>query len=156
MKIRVSRALQDVNDDDLQKEIKKFISSLKMIPQMNLTADSYLLFFNSKSKVLASKMSFQDENHLLLFINPKIQKTYIKTIFRFLLDENVNQKCLIIFSKKKLFIFNNKNFIKFLKLIPDYKERNLNIKVLEKSRNSFKYYETILLGIIIDFLDKHK
>ena len=114
-----------------------------------------MIILDFKSNYFISKVIIEQQNHLILLINPNINENYKKTILTSLNRENVNKKFLIIFSKKKFLIFNNKNMLKFLKLISDYEKRNLNIKILEKSQKSFKYYETLLLGIIIDFLESN-
>ena len=156
LKIRIKRAQYKLKEKEIQYHIKELINSLNMALQTNkLTIDSYLILYNSKLNTAAFKIFLEDKNNPLIFINPKVNKIFKKTILGYLLDEEANHKCLIIFSKRNQSIFSNKNLIKFLKLIPDHEERNLEVKTIEKSRKSFKYYETILLGIIIDFLDSY-
>jgi hypothetical protein len=154
LKIKNNCTQYDFKEEKIQYRINELINSLNMTLQMNKSAiDSCLILYDTKSAPLAFKIFFEDKNNLMICINPDVNKMYKKTILGFLPDKEVNQKCLTIFSKKKLSIFSNKNLIKFLKLMPEHEKRNLNVKILEKSRKSFKYYETILLGIIIDFLD---
>ena len=156
LKIRFKHIQYDLHEEKIQYHIKELINSLNMRLQTNgIIINSFLMLYNTKSNPLALKIFLEDKNNLMIFINPDLTKFYRKTILRFLFDEEVNQNCLIIFSKNKLSVFSNKNLKKFLKLMPDYEKRNLNVKIIENSRKSFKYYETILLGKIIEFIDSY-
>ena len=88
-------------------------------------------------------------------INPKIKGEFQKYLSSIINDDQIIQKMLMIFSKNSFLLLKNKDLLKLQDLIPDYEKRKLNVKILEKSRKSFKFNETLLLGMIIDFLELH-
>ncbi|MFX1274000.1 MAG: hypothetical protein ACFFBP_02145 [Promethearchaeota archaeon] len=134
--------------------LANLIIELKAILQKyKLNLNSYTLILDSKAMFLKYSMLSSINNKALILINPKINKFLIRKLSNILSDTNLKQKLLIIFSKKSFFFLNNINLKKFLKLYPDYEKRDLNIKIIEKSRKLFKYYETFLLGMVIDFLE---
>jgi hypothetical protein len=61
----------------------------------------------------------------------------------------------VIFNKKSIFNLTNKNYKNFLREFNESKNDFLNIITLEKARSSFKYYETILLGILVNIIENN-
>ena len=61
----------------------------------------------------------------------------------------------VIFSKNLSLFISNKNLKTFLKVFNNVNSEVFRLIVVEKARKSFKYYETILLGIIIYLIDKN-
>jgi hypothetical protein len=87
----------------------------------------------------------------IIIINPKIgdrlsseTHEYFKTTFT---------KVNTIFSRKSILFFKNKHLKKFLVKFAPQKNILSNCISIENANNSFKYYETILLGIIIDIIE---
>ena len=95
-----------------------------------------------------------DENNIgMISINPKINKVNMRKIS--VLAE-FESKLHLIFSKKSYLVLNNNNLKKFLKEFPHYNNLGIDLTIIEKSGKSYKYYETILLGIILNIIEKNK
>ncbi len=154
LKINLQNDYDDELSEDVREEgIKKIIATTKVhLQKMECPSSSYMLILDSTCKLLNFKILFEKENKAILLINPKINRYFRKTFSRILLSENIKRKLLIIFTKKTYLLLNNKNPKKISKLIPDDQKGKFNVKLLENSRKSFKYYETFFLGMIIDFL----
>ena len=58
-----------------------------------------------------------------------------------------------IFSKRNFFIFKNKKLKYFKKYFKEKNAKKVELIILEKSNRNFKYYETILLGMLIDTIE---
>ncbi|MFX1344220.1 MAG: hypothetical protein ACFFBC_14265 [Promethearchaeota archaeon] len=119
-----------------------------------LIANSKYVLLNL-SKPFFANIEIQKDPELigLLLINPRMNKYNIGGLKEILLAQSQITRFFYIFSKRNFFIFKNSNLKHF------YMEFDGNIKskaeliTLDKSNKSFKYYETILLGIIIDILE---
>jgi len=145
-------------EKEFQNEIKDFIiSAMDFLKKKEfISNERFFLISISKAPFLFNDVITKDKKDFrIILINPKIKKihqTYFSEISR-LYNSKLN--VLIIFSIKSRLIINNKNLITFQNLFLYEKPHFLELFTLAKARNSFKYYETILLGIIIDFLDKN-
>ena len=58
-----------------------------------------------------------------------------------------------IFSKRSFFIFKNKKLKYYKKYFKEKSAKKVELIILEKSNRNFKYYETILLGMLIDKIE---
>ena len=91
----------------------------------------------------------------MVLVNPKLNTVNIKNFSEILSCKDLKSQLFVIFSKKSNIILNNKNLKIFLEEFPKQNINNLRLLTLEKAKNSFKYYETILLGIIIDLIENN-
>ena len=142
-------------ENPIQKEIRSIIHTfLNLLEQKKLILNSNYILIN----YLESKISFNilndTRNFGMILINPKIKNVNIRNIYDILDQINLKSRIYVIFSKKKNFISNNKNLKRFLKIFPLESYGHLRFLTLTKVRKSFKYYETILLGIIVNLIEK--
>ena len=82
-----------------------------------------------------------------------------------ILNPNMNEKDLVrlsqsallysILSEKSILFFRNPNLKRMLQLKKDIHSGNFKIRVIKGAKKSFKYYETILLGEMINFFDNN-
>ena len=156
LKVKITNELNSKQvGETIKDEMKSSISMiLDLIKQKELIENSkYFLLNYSKFLAPASAVLSDSKNIGLILINPKITKKNIenfKEIFAY--SEKFNQP-YYIFSRRNFFFMKNKRFKHFnaeFKYADSYKG---NVSTLDKSNKNFKYYETILLGIIIDILE---
>lgn len=120
----------------------------------------YELIFNSKyfvincyKSILSYNSVLSDNNNVgMILVNPVLHILNKENLTELINKSDVEFQLYTLFSKKYLFFLNNPNLKIFLR---DFTTNNLNYFTLEKSRKYFKYYETILLGIIIDILERN-
>ena len=148
-----------INTDRLEQykeeSVKTMVSKiLDQSEQENLISSSnYIVMHHSDSPMLYKSLMTDESNTKMISINPKINKGDVSK-FSSLAD--LGSKIHLIFSKKSYLVLNNNNLKKFLKELPHYNKLGIQLTIIEKSRKSYKYYETILLGIIINIIDKKK
>jgi hypothetical protein len=141
----------------LQDESTHPISSiLNFLKQRQLVNNSsYLTIIYHKSKLSFNPILYDKNNAGVILINPKIDIISQKNISDIIEKKELLSKLYIIFSKKLGIFLTNKKLIEFLTNLTDYKTLSSNLRILEKTKNSFKYYETILLGIIINIIESN-
>jgi hypothetical protein len=96
-----------------------------------------------------------DPNNLgALMINPKLNKRNISAYYDVFKNNAINTRLYSIFSRKSLLILKNRHMKRYFKNIsPQKRNKHLQCLTIEKARCSFKYYETIVLGMIIDIIE---
>jgi len=114
---------------------------------------NYTLLNYSKSSLSYTSILTDPKNCGMILINPKLNDENIKNYNNLFDSSHLNSQLFSIFSKRSIFIFNNKNLKRFLNLYNHKKEKKLNIITIKKANYSFNYYETILLGIIINLIE---
>lgn len=67
-------------------------------------------------------------------------------------DSNKYPQLITIFSEKLNPVFKNKKLKKIL--LDDETYKNIKHTIIQKAKSTFKYYETVLLGIIIRYIEK--
>ena len=88
----------------------------------------------------------------MILVNPPL-KSYNLDIFLTLLnDSNKNSELITIFSENLNPFFKNKKVKKILRNNETFK--NTNYSIIQKARSTFKYYETLLLSVIIRHIEK--
>ncbi|MFX1594575.1 MAG: hypothetical protein ACFFBK_00770 [Promethearchaeota archaeon] len=156
VKIKVRRypesfLLKQTIIDELKLLISTILDYLKkneLIENQNYVVMSYLKCSFSYSVILND-----NRNKGLILINPKVDKENLRNFYK-LIEENIhNDNLYVVFSKKSKILLPNKNLKRLINKFPFQKLTRLNILTLDKAKNSFKYYETILLGIIIDIIE---
>ncbi len=138
------------------------ISELKSIISIILDAyekrgliinQNYISLSHSASVLLYKAILTDSKNKGLILINPKIDSENLKNFTEINKNKHANIHLYTIFSKYSFFIFSNKN-LKFLQTnISSQKLSELKVIILEKAKKSFKYYETIVLGTIINIIE---
>lgn len=88
----------------------------------------------------------------LIVINPLLKSCNLEVIVKLVNNSNNYPQLITIFSENLNPIFKNK---KVDKIILDKKTfRNTKYSVIKKAKSTFKYYETLLLSIIIRYIEK--
>lgn len=114
---------------------------------------NYLLLNYSKSSLSYTSILTDPKNCGMILINPKLNNKNIKNYNDIFKSSPLNSQLYTIFSKRSIFILNNKNLKRLLSLYNHQKEKKLNIITIKKAKYSFNYYETILLGMIIRLIE---
>lgn len=114
---------------------------------------NYVLLNHSKSNFPYKAVLSDVKNIGMILINPRVTLDYIKNFYDNIDNSHQNNQFFTIFSKKSIFISKNKNQKRFLKELYSINTSSLKIFSLDKAKRSFKYYETVLLGTIIDIVE---
>lgn len=88
----------------------------------------------------------------LILINPRLKSYNMEVILTLLNDSNKYPQLITIFSEKLNPVFKNKKLKKIL--LDDETYKNIKHTIIQKAKSTFKYYETVLLGIIIRYIEK--
>lgn len=137
--------------DNIRHLISTVIDFFKEIDsEFNL---NYLLLNYSKSSLSYTSILTDPKNCGMILINPKLNNKNIKNYNDIFKSSPLNSQLYTIFSKRSIFILNNKNLKRLLSLYNHQKEKKLNIITIKKAKYSFNYYETILLGMIISLIE---
>lgn len=145
------RSLEKYLQEDSTHLISTILNSLK---QRKLIANfSYIIIMPHKLKLSYNSIVYDKNNTGMILINPKFDITARNKISEIIEKKELLSKLFIIFSKKSSKILTNKNLKEFLTHFADYSYLSSNICILDKSKTSFKSYETILLGIIINVVE---
>lgn len=136
-------------------EIKSLISLLlDYFKHEGLLTNSKYILLNLSKLFVPNTESLTDPKKIgLLSINPRMNKYNIgrlKETFHILPQFT---QLFYIFSKRSFFILKNNDLKHFTKDFDENITNKAKLITLKKSTKSFKYYETILLGIIIDILE---
>lgn len=152
-------------------KIKNYQNSTKfenvVIRDLKSIISTFINWYNEKGIILNQKyivlsqsgLSFSykailddNKNEGLILINPKINLKNLKHFIKANENKLTEDHFYTIFSKNSISLLPNKN-LKFLQAnISSQKLTGVKILTLEKARKSFKYYETIVLGMIIDII----
>ena len=89
----------------------------------------------------------------LILLNPKMSKSNVGIQQEIYNSQQQEPQLFYIFSKRGFFIFKNKRLKQYKKYFEENSAKKVKLIILEKSKKSFKYYETILLGILIDTIE---
>lgn len=137
------------------KELKSLISSnIKNFKDQGLIWNSKYLLINISRTLIPDKEIIFNSNEIgYIFINPRVKKDKKVNSTRFHYDSLKNPQLFYIFCKRNFLYFRNSDFKYMYKEIDQKLTTFTNLIILEKSTKSFKYYETILLGIIIDIIE---
>ncbi|MFX0041840.1 MAG: hypothetical protein ACFE8L_02910 [Candidatus Hodarchaeota archaeon] len=114
---------------------------------------NYILLNYSKSSFSYSSILTDPKNYGMILINPKLNNENIKNYKELFDSSHLISQLYTIFSKRSAFILNNQNLKRFLSLYDHQKEKKLNLITIKKANYSFNYYETILLGMVINLIE---
>jgi hypothetical protein len=136
-------------------ELKSFISTIinhfkekELIKNQN-----YILLNHSKSLFSYRAILTDNKNVGMILINPRVNTENLINFHNAIANKLSSNHLYAIFSKKSMFVLPNKNLKCLLEEFPSQESRGLKIFTLDKAKNSFKYYETIVLGMIIDIIE---
>lgn len=144
-------------EKQIQEEFNHLILSVLNFFKLKqlITNSSYLTITYHKSTFFHNSIIYDKNNAGMILINPKFEIIDQKKIAEIIDKKEVLSKLFIIFSENSSTFLTNKNLNKFLTYLADYYSLKSNLLIVDKSKSSFKYYETILLGIIINLIDSN-
>ncbi|MFX1364656.1 MAG: hypothetical protein ACFFCE_12780 [Promethearchaeota archaeon] len=136
-------------------ELKSFLSIiLDSYKEKGLIINQHYIILNNSRLLIPLKAILTDnKNSGLILINPKINSGILYNKITASSEKNTKMPIYAIFSKNNFFLFPNKNLKVLQSNNFSQKLDELKIITLEKAKKSFKYYETIILGIIIDIIE---
>ena len=121
----------------------------KKDPNIN---QNYIMLNQSGLKLPYKAILEDTRNKGIILINPKVNNINYKKFLNVYDNSIKKNKFYIIFSKKGLLNFPNKNLKCLITNIQSQKLTEPKLLTLEKAKKSYKYYETIVLGMIIDII----
>ncbi|MFX1259158.1 MAG: hypothetical protein ACFFAN_14995 [Promethearchaeota archaeon] len=144
----------DIFDNNIQKETRDCISLILNFFKRNnsISSSNYFLINYDKSNISYNSILNDSNNIGMVLINPKLNSDNIRNFNQIYNKKDLKFPLYTIFSKKSNLIFANKNLKRLLKQFPEQNNSNLKLLILENTTKNFKYYETILLGFIINLL----
>ena len=140
----------------IEREIQQSIPSILMsnCQNLHLLSQRYVVV-NFDKKIIPNNIITKDSNSLkLISINPQLNLANLKIIQTLETISNPQFQIFIIFSECLNPFFKNRNLNK--KILSDKALKNSNIfkyHTIQKSKSTFKHYETVLLSIIIKNID---
>ena len=156
VKIKIKHIADKTTFENLvNDEWKSLISAL--INEFNQTKflinPKYFLLDQSNSNIYWKHNLLDSNNMGVILINPRLNKKNSLAYYDIIKNNTINAQIFTIFSRKSIFFFKNKHLIKLLRIITPQRNDNLKYLTIKKANYSFKYYETIVLGMIIDIIE---
>jgi hypothetical protein len=143
--------LENAVNDEWKSLLSTIVDDFKLA---EFQINSKYILINHSNSIIYWKHILSDSNNMgIILINPKLNKKNSLGYYDIIKNNLTNTQIYMIFSSKSILILKNKRLIKFLKLIAPQKTDNLKFLTIKKANYSFKYYETIVLGMIIDIIE---
>ncbi|MFW9874333.1 MAG: hypothetical protein ACFFG0_14605 [Candidatus Thorarchaeota archaeon] len=142
-------------DKTIKAEWKSLISAIidKVKNTEIINNYNYIILNHSKPIITYIPLSSDPNNLGVLMINPKLNKKNSSAFYNITQNNTKSAQIYTIFSKRSKIILKNRHLKKFLKEIDPQKTSNLQCLIIKKATYSFRYYETVLLGMIIDIIE---
>jgi hypothetical protein len=139
---------------DIEKELQQTFSEIIMLfnQDFNLLSQNYNVIVFTK-KIFPFYLLLK-ESHCrnIILINPRLKSYNLETNLISLSDSKKRSKVITIFSEKINPFLKNKNVKKIQMSNETFK--NSRHTIIQKAKNTFKYYETLLLSVIIRYIEK--
>jgi len=144
-----------ISNETINDEFQPLISSIinKSEQKGLVTSPNYILLNFSDSLFLNTTIFSDSKNMGLILLNPKMSKSNVGIHQEICNSQQQNPQLFYIFSKRSFFIFKNKKLKQYKRYFEEKSVKKVELIILEKSNSNFKYYETILLGILIDIIE---
>lgn len=139
---------------DIEKELHQIFPAIIMFynQDVNLLSQKYNVIDFTK-RILPLNLLLKDPHcRNIILINPSLKPCNMEVFLTLLNDSNKFSQLITIFSEKLNPFFKNKKFKKIL--LNDETFKNTKHTIIQKARSTFKYYETVLLSIIIRNIEK--
>jgi len=150
----LSKNGNELMTSDIEKELQQTFSVTLMIYNQDnhLVSQNYNVIDFSK-EILPLNLLLKD-NHCknIILINPRLNSYNLEVFLTLLNDSNNISKIITIFSEKLNPFFKNKNVKKILLSNEIFK--NSKHTIIQKAKSTFRYYETLLLSVIIRYIEK--
>lgn len=127
---------------------------IEFFKQAELIIKSNYIVLNLSKSYLSYKAILSDTNNNgMILVNPKLNRQNLKNYFDIIKEFSTYPQIYTIFSRKSIFLLKNRNLKKYLKEFYPQNTNILEFSTLHKAKNSFKFYETIVLSMIIDIIE---
>jgi len=141
---------------DIEREIQQIIPSFLSIYNQNfhLLSQRYVVVNFDKKNIPYNIITKDSNSFKLISINPRLNLANLKIIQTLETVSNPQFQLFIIFSERLNPFLKNRNSNK--KILSDKTLKNSNkfkYHTIQKAKSTFKYYETVLLSIIIKNID---
>ncbi|MFW9998919.1 MAG: hypothetical protein ACFE9Q_11425 [Candidatus Hodarchaeota archaeon] len=148
-------SMKVVTEKELRDEWNSLISTvIGFFEDKELIMNSNYVVLNYSKSYLSYKAIISDKNNNgVILINPKLNKHNLKNFFDIVEEFYTDSRIYIIFSRKSILLLKNRNLKKFLKEFYPQNANVLKFSTINKAKNSFKFYETIVLGLLIDIIE---
>ncbi len=139
---------------DIEKELQQTLSVILMFYNQDtyLVSQDYNVIDFSKDIMPLNLLLKDFHCKNIILINPCLKSYNLDTLLTLLNDSNKFSKIITIFSEKLNPIFKNKNVKKILLSNETFK--NSKHTIMQKAKSTFRYYETLLLSVIIRYIEK--
>ncbi len=146
---------KDLFDKISNEEIRRVITEIisLCVNKELLINSNYILTNSYESNLYYSSILSDDHYKGMILVNPKFKKSSVRYFISILNKENLKPLTHAIFSRNSKLNLKNKNYKIVLREFNEENNSNLKILSLEKVKNSFKNYETILLGTVLKILE---
>ncbi len=114
---------------------------------------NYIVLNHSKSHIPYKAILSDNNNDGIILVNPNLDKQNLKNYFDIIEDFSANPQIYTIFSRQSLLLLKNRNLKKYLKEFYPQNTNILKFSTIYKAKYSFKFYETIVLSMIIDIIE---
>ena len=154
---RVKLRKKSLSNQEKRELYSLILNRLSFFKEKNLLESRNYVLLDYINPYLPFDHIFSDKNNDgIILINPKLNKLnprdYKDLIFYF----DSDNRLFTIFSKHSIFLLRNKNLQDFLEKTNLHNKKQLKkLLIIENARKTFRFYETILLGIIIDIIEKN-
>jgi len=131
-------------------KILNFFKQNELIKNSN-----YIVIQYTKSNLNYHSIVTDDNCKGIILINPKLKREFKTNLHEMVKDVNSNFYIHTIFNKKSIFYTTNKNYKTIIREFNEDDYPSLKITSFERANSSFKYYETVLLGVIIKKMENY-
>jgi len=152
----LKKPINDNSRVEIQKDIMKLINSLYEFfnqNRINISTKYYIVNF-IQANLIYNPFINDINNNKLILINPKLNRFNKTQILEILNSNNLRSRLSLVYSGKINRFLRKHLLKKFIEKITSNKTSDWGLFIFKKASNSFKYYETILLGTIINIVEK--
>jgi len=114
---------------------------------------NYILLNFSGLAFLGGAISPDSKNKGSIVVNPKMSRKFVEIQQEIYNSQQQEPQLFYVFSKRSFFIFKNRKLKQYQKNFEEKNTKKGELIILDKSNRNFKYYETILLGLLIDIIE---
>ena len=139
---------------DIEKDLQQIFPAIITFynQEVNSLSQNYNVIDFTK-KVLPLNLLLKDTNcKNIILVNPRLKSYNLNIHLTLQNGSNKNSKLITIFSEKLNPVLKNKKVKKILQNKEAFKYTKYTI--IQKTKSTFKYYETLLLSVIISYIEK--
>ncbi|MFX1378484.1 MAG: hypothetical protein ACFFA4_05275 [Promethearchaeota archaeon] len=146
-----NKMLENTLLEEWKSLITTIVGDFKIMTSM---AKLQYVLINYSGSVIYCKQFLSDSNiGGVIMINPKLNKRKFSDYDIIFSKDSIKAQIFPIFSGKSTLVSKNKHLKKFLEGVPHQKQNYLEYLAIEKATFSFKYYETIVISMIIEIVE---